>query len=242
MHGQGMIHGDLKGVRIQILVAALPPNALFYFFIFTKANILIDQNGHARLADFGLLTIISDPMNPTASSYSVSGGTTRWMSPELLKAHHLGTEGSRPTRESDCYALGMVIYEVLSGQIPFTPYKDFVVTRKVIEGERPEKPEGMKGEWFVGDLWKTLEMCWAAQPESRPSIQDVFECLEQVPGNWRPSSPQADDDVEADEDEDHWDLTTVSDSSGTLFNSLLADRISNLLLELISSVLGLCSQ
>ena len=39
-----------------------------------------------------------------------SGGTFRWMSPELLYQSRYGTN-SRPTPESDCYALGMVIYE-----------------------------------------------------------------------------------------------------------------------------------
>jgi serine/threonine protein kinase len=172
---------------------------------------MIDQDGHARLADFGLLTIVSDSTNPTVSSYSANGGTTRWMSPELLEAHQLGTKDSRPTKESDCYALGMVIYEVLSGQVPFTPYKDFIVMRKVIEGERPERPEGVKGEWFVGDLWETLEMCWVAQPESRPSIQDVFERLEQVSRDWKPPSSQADEDMDVDEDEDEdlWDTTVI---------------------------------
>ena len=40
-----------------------------------------------------------------------SGGTFRWMAPELLDPPRFGADG-RPTRESDCYALGMVIYEV----------------------------------------------------------------------------------------------------------------------------------
>ena len=43
------------------------------------------------------------------------GGTRRWMSPELLDPERFGvpeSEGDRPTRQSDCYALGMVIYEV----------------------------------------------------------------------------------------------------------------------------------
>jgi len=43
------------------------------------------------------------------------GGTRRWMSPELLYPEKFGmpeSEGNRPTRQSDCYALGMVIYEV----------------------------------------------------------------------------------------------------------------------------------
>jgi len=44
-----------------------------------------------------------------------SGGTRRWMSPELMDPERFGIPGSednRPTRQSDCYALGMVIYEV----------------------------------------------------------------------------------------------------------------------------------
>jgi len=43
------------------------------------------------------------------------GGTRRWMSPELLHPERFGipeSEDDRPTRQSDCYALGMVIYEV----------------------------------------------------------------------------------------------------------------------------------
>ena len=38
-------------------------------------------------------------------------GTIRWMSPELLDTVHFGSDGL-PSRESDCYALGMTIYEV----------------------------------------------------------------------------------------------------------------------------------
>jgi len=48
------------------------------------------------------------PLSVTAVA---SVGTFRWMSPELLDPPRFGSNG-RPTRESDCYALGMVIYEV----------------------------------------------------------------------------------------------------------------------------------
>ena len=56
------------------------------------------------------------------------------MGPELL-------EDNRPTKESDRYALGMVILEVLSGQVPFVGDSDFAVVRKVIDGDRPKRPE-----------------------------------------------------------------------------------------------------
>jgi hypothetical protein len=41
-----------------------------------------------------------------------AGGTHRWMSPELLDPDRFGAKDWRPTKQSDCYALGMVVYEV----------------------------------------------------------------------------------------------------------------------------------
>ena len=66
-----------------------------------KANILIDGIGHVRLADFGLLTIISDA---TSLESSIHGGTFRWMSPELFYPESFGLRDSRRTKHSDCYA------------------------------------------------------------------------------------------------------------------------------------------
>ena len=145
-----------------------------------KANILVDQSGHALLADFGFLAVVSDPANPTVSSSYTAGGTIRWMSPELLLPDKAGLEGNRPTKQSDCYALAMVIYEVLSSQVPFAPFGRFVVIRKVMDGERPQRPKGSEGARFTNDLWQMLNRCWATRPEGRPDCSAVLECLEQV--------------------------------------------------------------
>ena len=92
-----------------------------------KANILINKDRRACIADFGLITITgvvtraaagaswtSLISNDTLMSFT-AGGTHRWMSPELLDPERFGvpkSEDNRPTKQSDCYALGMVIYEV----------------------------------------------------------------------------------------------------------------------------------
>ena len=88
-------------------------------------NILINGDRRACIADFGLSTITGVAAAtgaPRASLISedtlmsfTGGGTRRWMSPELLDPERFGipeSEDNRPTRQSDCYALGMVIYEV----------------------------------------------------------------------------------------------------------------------------------
>jgi serine/threonine protein kinase len=138
-----------------------------------KANILIDQAGHARLADFGLLTIIKDPTNLLTSSSYTQGGTARWMSPELIYPQQFGLESSCPTESSDCYALGMVIYETISGNLPFHEDGDLTVFVKVLKGERPRR--GVR--FRKARLWKMLERCWESQPSRRPSIGDVLQCL-----------------------------------------------------------------
>jgi len=95
----------------------------------TKANILVNKDRRACIADFGLSTITGVSTRAAAGVSQASlisndslmsftgGGTRRWMSPELLDPERFGISGSkdnRPTRQSDCYALGMVIYEVCS--------------------------------------------------------------------------------------------------------------------------------
>ena len=141
------------------------------------------------------------------------------MSPELLNPELFGFKESRPTRESDCYALGMVVLEVLSGRRPFMSDQDHIVMRKVMDGGRPGKPEGPEGAWFTDELWGMLEQCWAARPENRPSVEETLECLERVSRAWEPLSQGVDRDVGADEDDpDHgivsgyfaWFLVSVS--------------------------------
>ena len=102
----------------------------------------------------------------------------RWMSPELLYPEDFGLRGSIPTMKSDCYALGMVIYEVLSGQIPFAPYREFYVVLKVLEGKHPERPQG---DPFTDELWEVLKHCWEREPGDRPSSEEVLTYLEGGP-------------------------------------------------------------
>ena len=116
------------------------------------------------------------------------------MSPELLNPERFGFGNGQPTRGSDCYALGMVILEVLSGKAPFKPYKDLIVVQKVVEGERPERPQGAEGPWFTDGLWETLGQCWSPRPEHRPTIEAVLKRLERVSITWRPLPPCTDDD------------------------------------------------
>jgi len=94
------------------------------------------------------------------------------MSPERIIPQEFGLKDGHPTESSDCYSLGMVIYETISGNPPFHEHRDITVSVKVLKGEHPPRGAG-----FTESLWKLLEMCWAFQPNNRPSIEDVLHYL-----------------------------------------------------------------
>ena len=164
-----------------------------------EVNILVDKGGNAQLADFGLLTIIPDSMHTATTTSPESSGTLRWMSPELLDPVRFGAKNCRHTMESDCYALGMVILEVLTGKIPFQGFNSLAVMRMVGDRERPGRP---KGPWFTDDLWGTLELCWLYEPKQRPTVESVLECLENGSAIWEPLYLGTDSDSQADSNDD----------------------------------------
>ena len=122
------------------------------------------------------------------------------MGPELLNPEGFGLEKSYLTKESDCYALGMVIYEILSGRTPFAPYGHILIIQKVLQGERPKRPEGEGGALITDGIWGILELCWKHKPDERINAKAVLPCLGGTLSLPCPS-PDADGIVETDTDE-----------------------------------------
>ncbi|MEO8097829.1 MAG: protein kinase [Acidobacteriota bacterium] len=104
------------------------------------ANILIAKNGYAKLADFGLAkgTNHGDPdatvtMTEGATKPGTVVGTIAYMSPEQAS-------GEKLDGRSDIFSFGIVLYELLAGQRPFSGRSDLEVLKTIIHGTPPPLP------------------------------------------------------------------------------------------------------
>ena len=122
--------------------------------------------------------------------------------PELLDPKRFGLGEARHTKESDRYALGMVILEVLTGKVPFPCCSEVDFWRKVDKGECPDRPQGPEAVWFTDDLWGMLKQCWLPTKELRPVVEDVLDNLNRGLATWKPLPPIVDSDSQVDSDDD----------------------------------------
>ncbi|HEY7329484.1 MAG TPA: serine/threonine-protein kinase [Gemmataceae bacterium] len=92
-------------------------------------NILIDRHGRALLADFGIARSPDDG----AESGAVSFGTLAYMSPEQV-------EGQGVDHRADIYSLGVVLYEMLTGQLPHRGTDPVELRRQIVSGDVAQLP------------------------------------------------------------------------------------------------------
>ncbi len=91
-------------------------------------NVLIDEEGSAKVTDFGIARTL-DEEGLTADGRVL--GTTDYVSPEQALGHHVNGQ-------SDLYSLGVVLYEMLTGEVPFKGDSQVAVAMKHVREELPD--------------------------------------------------------------------------------------------------------
>jgi len=129
-------------------------------------NIMRDAGGVARLMDFGIAKREGDGTR-TATGHIV--GTPEYMSPEQAQGH-------RVDFRSDIYALGIVIYEIFTGRVPFRGETPISTILKHLHDPPPLDPPD--ADTIPVPVRAVLRRCLAKSPDDRfPSARDVADAL-----------------------------------------------------------------
>jgi serine/threonine protein kinase len=105
VHSKGVAHADLTGVGH---IAVCVRNVL----ISSQNNVLVDSNGRAQIADYGLLTMCAD-----LSGTSYIRSNVRWAAPELFEVPETDDTCGSPKLKSDIYSFGCIAYQVCQRHI-----------------------------------------------------------------------------------------------------------------------------
>jgi eukaryotic-like serine/threonine-protein kinase len=132
------------------------------------SNVLVTNQGRVVLVDFGLVTE-SQPANARQSSGERLIGTPAYMSPEQAAGDPLGTM-------SDWYSVGVMLYEVLTGRLPFEGTMVDVLTSK--QRAEPQPPSALAT--VPADLDDLCMALLRRRPEDRPKGEEVMARLGEV--------------------------------------------------------------
>ena len=145
-HRHGIVHRDLK-----------------------SSNVVIDASGRAKVLDFGLARrVLGDAItaDSTITVDNVVAGTLSHMAPEVLR-------GARADERSDIWALGVVLYELATGTLPFTGESRTQITSAILT----ERPRRMSRQVPLA-LRLVIERCLLKDPAGRyQQAQAVYDAL-----------------------------------------------------------------
>jgi serine/threonine protein kinase len=132
-------------------------------------NVMVDEEGNARIMDFGIARSIKAK---GITGAGVMIGTPEYMSPEQV-------EGKGADQRSDIYSLGVMLYEMVTGRVPFEGDTPFTIGVKH-KSEIPKNPKQLNAQ-IPEDLSRVILRCIEKNPEERyDSTRDLARELHSV--------------------------------------------------------------
>jgi len=168
-HDRGIVHRDLK-----------------------CANIVVTPEGLVKVLDFGLAKrlesgIFESPTRSfaTAQDASSMSGTLPYMAPEILR-------GEAADHRADLWALGIVLYETVSGRLPFEGRTGFEISAAIMR----EMPSPL-GPPVPPGLWAVIQRCLAKEPMQRYQRAGEIQAALEAVQSGAMASPEPNPDISA---------------------------------------------
>lgn len=158
-----ILHDVAKGLKA---LHSHTPNPIIHQDI-KPENILISDDGHYMITDFGVSVRLRRTIQQTMSMSLSSAGTQAYMASERFSRNRL-----RPIMPSDVWSLGAMVFELLTGEVPFGEKGGW--NQEHLGLEVPEMP----GE-HSSDLRDIIERCLAEKPSERPFVEEIERIAEE---------------------------------------------------------------
>jgi len=159
-HEAGVVHRDIK-----------------------PANVMLDSQGRAKLTDFGVARVTdSDRTHAERTQAGTVVGTPAYMSPEQI-------QGQRIDRRTDIFSAGVILYQFLTGQKPFTGEGAWTVAKKIIQ-EDPPMPSSINMA-LSPEFDRVVAKALAKNPDQRFATAREFSQALKRAAEGKPAIPEA---------------------------------------------------
>jgi len=145
-HAEGVIHRDIK-----------------------PQNMVVEPNGFLKVMDFGIARLANPPKGKGLTEAGMSIGTPDYMSPEQLSGLELDAR-------ADLYAAGVVLFECVTGRVPFEAETTWALVAKHLEEQAPD-PRTLNSEVPEGLATVILKAMAKAPTDRYQSASDMHDAL-----------------------------------------------------------------
>ncbi|CAG9462669.1 unnamed protein product [Pedinophyceae sp. YPF-701] len=145
------------------------------------ANLLLDEHGTVKIADFGVARVLS-----TSGVMTAETGTYRWMAPEVIE--------HRPYSErADMFSFGILLWELLTAKVPYSDMTPLQAAVGVVQkGLRPVIPSSVPE-----GLANLMRDCWKTRADERPQFGELITRLNQLKDEIRSEEMEAEEAARA---------------------------------------------
>ncbi|KAM9375733.1 receptor-interacting serine/threonine-protein kinase 3-like isoform 2-T3 [Pholidichthys leucotaenia] len=154
LHSHGILHRDLK-----------------------PSNVLLNDDLHAKLADFGLSMVSNSALNSPPQKSGGVAGSYKYMPPEAFDVHY------EPSRAYDRYSYGILLWAIVNGKEPYPGGHDFTAVElnvcQLKKRPRCDDIDKMDVEGLT-ELVVLMKECWDEEPSKRPQFKAIQGVTENV--------------------------------------------------------------
>jgi len=180
-HRAGVVHRDLKPANVMLLTRT-------------------DGSLQVKLVDFGIANMIERHDQTRLTETGVACGTPHYMAPEQAHAAEV-------TEAADAYALGAILFHLLTGRVLFDGATDLEILLKHVREQPPHLETTDIADEVAGDLMELVDRCLTKAPEDRPgSVLELRDALEQIRRDYGYDDIHVDPDRSVDQALDPWIL------------------------------------